>query len=365
MQRSTALPGLLFVAAAAALAGLTLGHLTLVTDMSRTGYDHGGFELGPERAVYAESVVMHPGDRLVVRPDRLATPFTTFSSYDFYVVKGGDRYRLLDENATQPVYAQVTGISTGSCCANGWVVFDRPDDETYYRPPRPPVETGPGIEVDMRELVLSGTDQPERIDLVWVFHYREGVAPPEDPQETRRLASRLAAEMRGPFGPQSPTVYQATAVALTPWTYAGMAIAALVAAGAAVAWALRLRRGGVPAADPAATPAEELLRLHGAAGAYLASLRDLLVGMLVVTLLVALHVSLAGEPEEALAVAERAQMGMGLLGLVLAALAVLYAVAAAAWALTFWHVVRALRRWRRRSASAPALDLDADLPDAG
>lgn len=352
-------PGAVFLLALLALGGLALAQVGNLAASSRNGYDLGGFYVGEERAVYAMSVVMRPGDRLVVHPEHLGLFEPRLGAYEFYVVKGGDRYALLDGNETSPVYLHVGNLTTRACCAHGVVTFDRPDDEAWRREGRAPVETGPGIDVDMRELELSVLDAPERVDLVWVFAYADGFSPPEDETGRRRLAGQFDTSLRagGVGSPQRdfPTVFAGSAVRLQPVLFALMAASAAVAAGAAVAWMRRLRRAGREMED-AAGGTEGLLRLFGAAGAYLASLRDLLVASLVVTALVALHVALLGEPGPLLQLGERAGIAPGVRALFNATLAILYAVVLAGWLYALWQVQRALSRWRARSA-APPLDL--------
>lgn len=352
-------PGAIFLLAVLALGGLAIAHLGTLATSSRTGYDFGGFYIDDERAVYALSVAMRPGDRLLVRPELLGMFEPRLSTYEFYVVKGGDRYALLDGNGTSPVYLHVGNLTTRACCAHGDVTFDRPDDEAWRREGREPVQTGPGVHVEMRELELSVLDVPERIDLVWVFAYAEGFAPPENETQRRGLASQFETTLRagdiGPASHQMPTVLGAAAVRVQPALYGLMAACAAGAAGAAVAWMLRLRTAG-RGLDEAKGGTEGLLRLFGVAGAYLASLRDLLVASLVVTALVALHVALLGEPGPTLDLAERAGIAPGLRTVFHATLAILYAVVLAGWLYALWQVQRALSRWRRRSA-APPLDL--------
>ena len=360
MARTGSWPGILFLLSVLALCGLAVADLAYVSDAHRSGYDHGGFHANAERAVLAQSVVMEPGDRLVLQPNLLRGGWPTFERYAFYVVPGGDRFALLDGEAPRATYLRIDGMRTQACCSHGWVHWDRPDDEWARREGAPPVAAGPGRDVTQRELEMAGADQPERIDLVWLLDYGPNATRPRDAAEERAFAARMGAELDGttPFHPAMrpayPTVYEAEALSRHPLMEGTMAALALVAAGSAVAWTLRLRRARVDGEGPGT---ESLLRLYDSAGAYLSSLRDLLLASLVVTLGVALHVAILGEPEVMYDLLGFAGIGEGTRLALHLALGALYAVTVAVWAYAVWSVHRALRRWRRRRATPP-LDLD-------
>lgn len=353
-------PGVVFVGSLVVLGLLTLGDLAFLSGSERSGYDIGEFTSTESRAIYAKSVVALPGDRLVVRPDLGLGASPRYSSAEFYIVPGGDRYALLDGEAPRSTYAHVPDIATNACCAHDWMSWTRPDDELAHRAPREPIETGPGIEVDMRELVLSIADHPDRVDLVWVLTPNPAAKQPATPEERRAADSQTeqALGARFSFHPAFaqayPTVFPAAFVTWHPVLFVSMGLAAATAAGAAVAWVVQLRRRTLREPAPGA---EGLLQLHASAGQFLASLRGLLVGSFVALLLVALHVALLGEPDALYQLAGVAGIAAGPRLFLGATVAALYVAVAAAWALTLWHVHRLLARWRRRAATAP-LELD-------
>lgn len=339
--------GLVFVLALASLGALAVADYFLVASSTRSGHGLRGLEAGPERAVLAWSVVMHPGERLLVLPEVYASPLY-FGSYDFYVVGADGRFALGQGREPSVVYVSETGLQAGSCCARGFVVFDRPDDApsssagSSTSPADAPADPG----VPMAWTV-------PRVDVVWVFRYREGLEVPEEDLERQGFAQMLEASLYGPFGRSVgdvPTVFEERIVTWRPFLYAGMVASALAAAGAALAWVLRLRREVPPEAG---LGAESLLRLYRAAGAFLATVRDLLVGSLMAALLVALHVARTGDPLDLLLTAELAGLARGWHAPLLGALGLLYAVVLVAWVHALWRVQRALRRWRRRAAEPP------------
>lgn len=354
-------PGGVFLIAVVLLGALGATTLSLTGNGSRTGYDYGDFHAAEDRAIFAKSVVMRPGDRLVVHPNLMGSGYPTLSEYDFYAVPGGERFDLLDGNATSTVYAQVQNMTTQSCCPNDWVVFDRPADDAWRREGRELAPAGPSSPT--RERYLAALDQPERVDLVWVFRYGQGVEVPENAAQRRAFESRLELALR-PIGSFSgyhstPTVYQEHVVVLQPYLYGAMVLASLVGAGAAAAWAVRLRRSEAATQVSRGGGTEPLLRLYHVAGTYILSLRDLLLASLVVVLLVAFHVAIQAESHSTLFLAERAGLAEGWRDAFALTLALLYVSVISAWLLTLWHVQRALIRWRRRSADAGAI-LDED-----
>lgn len=348
--------GMLFVAAVVLLAGLALADHTLLSQSSRSGFDLGGAYANADRAVLARSVVMAPGDHLVVGAN-LAGGWPTFATYELHVVPGGDRFALLEGREPRATYAVVRGMSAQGCCPQGDLVLVRPDDALAHRAPRVAQEGGT-TEAEFRAMEEAMLDQPDRVDLVWVMAYSERATRPTTPEEAREVAQELEmAQRRLAFQPTMdpgyPTVYEgyaADAHAALAWAMAALALAA---AGSALAWAYGLRRGRVESDGPGS---ESLLRLYDAAGAWLATLRDLLLGSLVVLLAVALHVALAGEPAIVLQLAERARMGLAGMAALQVALMLAYAAVVVAWAYAVWSAHRALRRWRARRA-LPPLDL--------
>lgn len=352
------LPGIVFALALVGLAGLAVADLTVTLSSQRSGFDYGGLYASDEHVVYAKSVVMRPGDRLSIAPN-VAGGWPLLTGYDFYVVNGGDRYALLDGNATRATYVEVKGMTTQGCCPNHRVVWDRVGDELSQRAPREAVATGPGIDVDMRELEMSLLDHPDRMDLVWVFQYGPNVTAPQNEEERRALEARIEPTLDGSFvfhpafGPGHPTVYSAGAVAAKPYLLLGLSALAVLGAGSAILWGVRMRRARF---DPEGPGTESLLRLYDAAGDYLASLRDLMIGSLLVVLGVALHVALLGEPQPMYTLMKASGLGGQLWPLLSISLALLYGAVITVWAYAGWSVQRALRRWRKRG-TAQALEV--------
>lgn len=344
-------PGLLFVTSMVALVSLAVVDLTVVASGSETGYDYGSVHATAERAILSRSVEMRPGDRLLVSPN-LGGGWPTIARYDFYVVNGGDVFALLDGNATQETYVQVANMSAQGCCPNERVVWDRPDDAFARREGAPVPQTGPGIVIDERELILGAVDQPGRVSLVWVLSYGPNVTVPAEERARRQFESRLEDELtvriafQPAFDPAMPTVYSAASVRAHPWLLWAMAASALVAAGSAIAWTLRLRRARI---DEPVPGAESLLRLYDAAGVYLATLRDLLLGSLLIVAAVAFHVALSGEPAPVFSLIRFAGVGHMAETSMKASLVILYAAVAVVWTYAAWHAHTALRRWQRRA----------------
>lgn len=332
-----------------ALAGI--GGLALLSSNMRIGHDHGTLDVTPEHVVYAKSVRMSEGDRLLVRPELMGAPFSVLGNYTFYVVGGGDRYVFVDGGAPSTSYATASGLRTSSCCAHGDVVYQRADAPAAWSgstPDFPP-------DADERMLVEAGVADPAYVDLVWVFEYRPGYPPPSD-EASRAALDRILeehfrqVEFAGPFR-EMPVVVSAAGLRAVPVVLGTMFVAAVAAGVSAIFWVHRLGRATVP--ETAGT--EAWLRLYDAAGTYLTSVRDLLVASLVVAVLVALHVALQGEPGPLVELAQRAGVATGLTKAVGLAVAFLYLVVVTGWAVTLWRVQRALLAWRRR-ADAPPLE---------
>jgi len=347
--------GVAFVIAIVALAGLAIGDLAISSGLNRSGHDYGGIYSNEERAVFAQSVVMTPGDRLAISPN-LAGGWPTVARYDFYIVNGADRFTLLDGQEPRVTYVKQLNTSLQGCCPNPWLAWDRPDDAFAHRQGATVVPTGPGLDPDFRAFETSLLDQPERIDLVWVLYYGDNVTQPSTPEERRVFESRLDEKMRSmslgspPVAPAYPTVYDASVVILHPLLTWTMAALALGATASLLWWALTLRKARF---EPDGATTESLLRLYDAAGAYLASLRDILLGSLLVLMAVALHVALIGEPGAAYHLLKFADIGVGATRALSLALGMAYASVISVWVYAIWTVHRALTRWRLRRAHPP------------
>ncbi|MFA5861913.1 MAG: hypothetical protein WDA16_09500 [Candidatus Thermoplasmatota archaeon] len=347
-------PGVVFVVAVVALAGLAIADLTYATSHMSAGYS-GGFRSNEARAVLVRSVEVHPGDRLLVMQNIGGDAWPSgLRSYDFLILPGGDGLQLLNGTPPRAIYYERDNMTSQSCCPDGWVAWDRPDDALAHRAPRPAFEFTPGVAVNDTEMALAVYDQPERIDLVWLYHWAPDAKQPATPEDRARFDSareisasaRLGFQVQ--FDPGYPTVLASTVPRAHPAFFAAMVTCALVASGAVIAWGLRLRRAHV---EPEAIGTEALLRLHDTAGAYLTATRDILLGSLVVVLGVSLHVALIGEPGWLYTLLERAS-DVGLWSKVLTlALCVLYAGVVVVWLDAVWRVHRALKRWRARRAT--------------
>lgn len=320
--------GLVFVAAVLALVATAVADVGVAARGSETGFDYGGTYAAPERAVHAKSVEMRPGDRLVLRPNLAAAP-GTIVRYDFHVVNGADRFLLLDGEEPRATYLSIRNMSPYSCCPQGYVHWDRPDDELARRAPRPHLATGPGIEVDMRELETSALDQPERIDLVWVLHYTPNVTVPEDERERRSFESRLESEVsRGhgaavAFDAAQPTVLAAHVLSWHPIASSLIITFAIVAAFAALAWSV-----GMVGLRPADAPRR---------------LRDALLGAGVVAPAIALHVAIEGGMGQILTILRLAGVGVATSRAAGSALILAYAALSVAWAHALYRAWAASR----------------------
>lgn len=342
-------PGLAFLLAVALLVGTTEAAFRLAGASTDAWGDASSFRANEERAVLVKNVRMTPGDRLVVRPDLPDPGVPTFAGYEMFVVDGGGSSALLEGRAPRTVYAHVGNLSARSCCTSPWLVWERPDDAHARRPSSVVWRSTPEEETRTR---LS---QPDRIDVVWVLRYAPDAALPQTPEAWKDFEARMEARMLQPqpfdpvFQMGVPIVVQERAARLQPYLYAAMAASALAAAGAAAAWLWRLRRADAPLGDAGSEP---LLRLYDAAGAHLASLRDLLVGSFAVALAVAFHASLHHDVT-LVHVLDAAGIATGALRALEASLALLYGVVLLGWAYAVWRVQRALSRWRRRRAAPP------------
>ena len=339
-------PGKAFVAAAVILVASGLGGLTLLGSGMRIGSDFGSLDVTDEHVVYAKAVRMQEGDRLLVRPELMAAPISVFTNYSFAVVPGGGRFAYVDGTTPSTVHARADGMTTWSCCSQGEIVYTR-EDAPGPSPPRAEIPRN-ATERQIGELALA---DPAYVDLVWVFEYREGFAPPTDPKERRVFEAMLEENFRhAEFGTPyraMPVVAEASTLSAAPLLLAVMVAAAVATAVAAALWVRGLARTEPPQGDGA----EGWLRLYDAAGTYLSSVRDLLVASLVVACLVALHVAVEGEPGPLLDIAARLDAGAGLRTALGVAVAALYAVVLAGWAVALWRVQRALNAWRRRGAA--------------
>lgn len=344
--------GILFAASVILLGALAIVDHTMLGQSSRSGFDHGGSYANAERAVLARSVVMQPGDRLVVAAN-VGVGFPTFSKYDLLVVPGGDRFAILEGREPRAVYAAVRGMDTQSCCPQGDLVFVRPDDALAHRAPRIPEEGGTTPE-EFLAMEQAALDQPDRVDLVWVFSYSERATRPSTPQEQQAVAQELERPpglgLSPMLQPGYPTVFQAHVAASHAALTWAMAALAILAAASTLFWGIALRAGRV---ESEGTGAESLLRLYDAAGLWLAALRDLLLGSLLALLAVALHVALIGEPGISYVMADRAQMAQAPARALKLALMLAYSALVVAWAYAVWTAHRALRNWRARRAASP------------
>lgn len=349
--------GPVFLLAVAALCALDYADLRVAVGGFREGTNYGDLLVGPERVVLARSVEMHPGDRLIAHVEVPGANPRLFASYDLLIVKGGDRFHVFDGNETATYWSE-PDIDPAWCCTGRLLTFDRPDDAAYHEDPVP--QPTPGPHLSARDMTRGAAQKPHLLDLVWVFSYRDDAALPQDDAGWRAFEASLNAELSRspPTRLRDPVVFDAAAVRLRPVLLTATEATALVAALAVATWTVQLHlasRAQTLASTEEAPGTERLLRLHAAAGLFLARLRDLAAGAVAAGLLLLLYASLAverakklGPAEEVFAASMPPTAGQPIPVLLLVALA------AALYAL--WHVQRALGRWRRRAASAP-LDL--------
>ena len=349
--------GPVFLLAVAALCALAYADLRVAVDGFREGTNYGDLLVGPERVVLARSVEMHPGDRLIAHVEVPGANPRLFASYHLLVVKGGDRFHVFDGNETAAYWTEPS-IDPAWCCTGQLLTFDRPDDDAYHEDPAP--QPTPGPHLTSREMTRGAAQKPHLLDLVWVFEYRDDAALPQDEAGWRAFETSLNAELSRspPTRLRDPVVFDGAAVRLRSILLTATEATALVAALAVATWVVQLHlasRAQTSAATEEAPGTERLLRLHAAAGHFLARLRDLAAGAVAAGLLLLLYAALAVERAKKLGAADEV-LSYGMQPTAGEPIPVLLLVVLAAALYALWHLQRALRRWRARAASAP-LDL--------
>lgn len=273
-----------------------------------SGFSHATLD---DRFVQVVSQRASAGDVVAVYPERLLTG--PFASYDLLIVEAGEGEVIRNGSAASTVYAEVLGMDPDRCC-RGPIHFTRP----------------------------SVPGDPDTIDLVWVFHFDEGVERPAQGQERdyfdNWVRAAATAHGGGPGGGSVVTV-QSWGVTTHRWLSSlGLASAGL----GVVALGLWMWRDRAPA--PSQASQAGLVDLAETGAEYLGRMAWLLAILLVPLLA-------AGWALEAFGTAFLADVtgpSAGWEERLLWGVRITWVAVAVAWAHQLWRVLHRLQVWKAR-----------------